>query len=558
MTEQMKDASSDAEKLSGGGAAKTSSTVKVAQHSAASISANERAELHRTIWRIANDLRGSVDGWDFKQYVLGMMFYRFISENLTEYINQSEYEAGAEGFDYAQMDDSEIDLDIAQEIVKERGFFLFPSQLFENVYAQARTDENLNETLEEVFQEVEKSTKGTQSERNFAGLFDDFDVNSKKFLGSSIQTRNSVLFNVMKAIAEMNLGFSYHDHSNDTFGDAYEYLMGMYAANAGKSGGEYYTPQEVSELLAHIAIDGKTQVGRVYDPACGSGALLLKFAKHLGIENVKEFLGQEKNPTTYNLCRINMLLHSVPFDKFDIAFGNTLTSPQHRDFEPFEAVVSNPPYSTKWEGDSNPLLINDDRYAPAGVLAPKARSDLAFTMHILSSLSEDGTAAIVEYPGVLYRGGAERKIREYLLRNNYVDAVIQLPPDLFFGTTIGTCIIVLKKGTRRDTSVLFVDASAEFERVGNKNRLLESHREKIYQTLRARENVQYFAQLVKNETLLEQDANLSVSSWVEAEDTREQINIDELNAQIEQIVARQTELRTQIDAIVAGLEGTEA
>ena len=557
MTEQVKDAPTDAEKLSGGGAAKTSSTVKVAQHSAASISANERAELHRTIWRIANDLRGSVDGWDFKQYVLGMMFYRFISENLTEYITYEEQEAGAKGFDYAQINDLEIDLDVVQEIVKERGFFLYPSQLFENVYAQARTDENLNETLEKVFQAVEESTKNTQSERNFSGLFDDFDVNSKK-LGSSVQDRNKTLYKLMGAVAEMNLETSYRQSANDTFGDAYEYLMGMYAANAGKSGGEYYTPQEVSELLARIATDGKTQVGRVYDPACGSGSLLLKFAKLLGTENVKEFLGQESNPTTYNLCRINMLLHNIPFDKFDIAHGDTLIAPQHRHLEPFEAIVSNPPYSTKWEGDSNPLLINDDRYAPAGVLAPKAKADLAFTMHMLSSLAEDGTAAIVEFPGVLYRGGAERKIREYLLRNNYVDAVIQLPPDLFFGTAIGTCIIVLKKGTRRDTSVLFVDASAEFERVGNKNRLLESHREKIYQAVRTRENVQYFAQLVKSETLLEQDANLSVSSWVEAEDTREQINIGELNAQIEQIVVRQTELRTQIDAIVAELEGTEA
>ena len=328
------------------------------------------------------------------------------------------------------------------------------------MYAQARTDENLNETLEKVFQEVETSTKNTPSARNFSGLFDDFDVNSKT-LGSSVQDRNKTLYKLMGAVAEMNLETSYRQSANDTFGDAYEYLMGMYAANAGKSGGEYYTPQEVSELLARIATDGKTQVGRVYDPACGSGSLLLKFAKLLGTENVKEFLGQESNPTTYNLCRINMLLHNIPFDKFDIAHGDTLIAPQHRHLEPFEAIVS------------NPLLINDDRYAPAGVLAPKAKADLAFTMHMLSSLAEDGTAAIVEFPGVLYRGGAERKIREYLLRNNYVDAVIQLPPDLFFGTAIGTCIIVLKKGTRRDTSVLFVDASAEFERVGNKNRLLE-------------------------------------------------------------------------------------
>jgi len=422
-----------------------------------------------------------------------------------------------------------------------------------NVRKRAANDENLNVTLERVFRNIEGSAVGTDSEDDLRGLFDDLDVNSAK-LGPTVAKRNEKLVKLLDAIGDLPLG-NFEDNSIDLFGDAYEYLMQMYASEAGKSGGEYYTPQEVSELLARITVVGKTQVNKVYDPAVGSGSLLLKFAKVLGLDNVRQgFFGQEINLTTYNLARINMFLHDVNYEKFNLAHGDTLTDPAHWDDEPFEAIVSNPPYSIKWDGDANPLLINDPRFAPAGVLAPKSKADLAFTMHILKWLAVNGTAAIVEFPGVMYRGGAEAKIRKYLIDNNYVDAVIQLPPDLFFGTTIATCILVLKK-SKRSNDILFIDASAEFVRGGNKNKLTEGNQQRILDTFIAREDVDHFARVVPNSEIAERDYLLSVSSYVEAEDTRVATDITALNAEIARIVARQSELRTAIDAIVADLEG---
>ncbi len=438
----------------------------------------------------------------------------------------------------------------------EKGFFILPSDLFANVRERAEDDENLNETLERVFKNIEASALGTDSEDDIKGLFDDLDVNSNK-LGSTVAKRNQKMVKLLDAIGDLPLG-RWEDNSIDLFGDAYEYLMQMYAANAGKSGGEYYTPQEVSELLARITVVGKKQVNKVYDPAVGSGSLLLKFDKVLGKNNVRQgFYGQEINLTTYNLARINMFLHDVNYSDFNLAHGDTLIDPQHWDDEPFEAIVSNPPYSIKWEGDSNPLLINDERFAPAGVLAPKSKADLAFTMHMLSWLAVNGTAAIVEFPGVLYRDGAEKKIRQYLVDNNYIDAVIQLPADLFFGTTIATCILVLKK-SKKTSDVLFIDASAEFKRVGNKNKLFEENQTRILEAFTTREPEDYFATVVSNEDIAANDYNIAVSSYVESEDTREEVDIAELNAEIVRIVARQAELRTAIDGIVADLEDADA
>ena len=513
---------------------------------------SQRTELHKTIWRIANDLRGSVDGWDFKSYVLGMLFYRFISENLAAYINKGEHEAGEADFNYARLPDAQAEFG-RKETVSEKGFYVLPSELFENVRRRAATDPNLNETLERVFKNIEGSAVGTDSEDDLKGLFDDLDVNSSK-LGNTVAKRNEKLVKLLDAIGDLPLG-NFEDNSIDLFGDAYEYLMQMYASQAGKSGGEYYTPQEVSEVLARITVIGKERVNKVYDPAAGSGSLLLKFAKVLGRENVGGFFGQEINLTTYNLARINMFLHDLNYEKFNIAHGDTLTDPQHWDDEPFEAIVSNPPYSIKWEGDANPLLINDERFAPAGVLAPKSKADLAFTMHILSWLAVNGTATIVEFPGVLYRGGAEQKIRKYLVDNNYVDAVIQLPPDLFFGTTIATCIIVLKK-SKTDNSVLFINASDEFKRAGNKNQLTPDNQQNILGALEDRVDVDHFVKLVPNEDIAANDYNIAVSSYIEAEDTREIVDITELNAEIGRIVSRQVELRASIDRIVADLEGS--
>lgn len=513
---------------------------------------NERAELHKTIWKIATDLRGNVDGWDFKQYILGTLFYRFISENLANYLNAAEREAGDSAFDYATLTPEAAELG-RKAVIEEKGFFILPEDLFQNVRAGARDNPNLNETLARVFTNIEASAVGTPSENDFKGLFEDLDVNSKK-LGPNVTKRNEKLVKLLDVIGSLPMGGAFDENTNDLFGDTYEFLMGMYASNAGKSGGEYYTPQEVSELLARITVAGKTEVNKVYDPACGSGALLLKFAKVLGPGKVRTgFYGQESNITTFNLARINMFLHDVPYEKFDIAHGDTLIDPAHWDDEPFEAIVSNPPYSQAWEGDASVTLINDERYAPAGVLAPKSKSDLAFVMHVLHWLAVDGTAAIVEYPGVLYRGGAEQKIREYLVGNNFVEAVIQLPPDLFFGTTTATCIIVLKK-SKPTSDIVFMEAGREFVRQGNKNKLAPENQQRILDALVARQDAEHFVKIVPNDQVLANDCKLSASAWVEGDDAREVVDIAALNAEVAEIVSRQSELRIKLDTIVAELE----
>ena len=512
----------------------------------------EREELHRAIWAIADELRGAVDGWDFKNYVLGTMFYRYISENLTSYINHGEWEADNDGFDYAWLSDVEAE-EAREGLVQEKGFFILPSELFCNVCKRAPGDENLNETLEGVFRHIEESAQGTQSEGSFAGLFDDYDVNSNK-LGATVAKRNEKLVKLLNGVAAMNLG-EVKDHEIDAFGDAYEYLMTMYASNAGKSGGEFFTPADVSELLTRLGTVGKTQVNKVYDPACGSGSLLLKAVKVLGPEGVRVgFFGQEINITTYNLCRINMFLHDIGYDKFDIACEDTLTNPQHWDDEPFELIVSNPPYSIKWAGDEDATLINDPRFAPAGVLAPKNKADLAFIMHSLAWLAPNGTAAIVCFPGVLYRGGAEKKIRQYLVDNNFIDCIIQLPSNLFFGTSIATCIMVLKKN-KTDSKTLFIDATKECIKVTNNNKLTPDNIARIVDTFAARREEAHLSHLASLEEIAGQEYNLSVSTYVEAEDTREKIDITALNAEIAQIVAREQVLRQEIDKIIGEIEG---
>ncbi|WP_371916292.1 type I restriction-modification system subunit M [Paenibacillus sp. FSL H8-0259] len=516
----------------------------------------EREELHRAIWAIADDLRGAVDGWDFKNYVLGTMFYRYISENLTAYINEGEIEAGNTNIDYAILSDKEAE-EARADLVHEKGFFILPSELFCNVRAKAMLDDNLNETLERVFNNIEESAKGRESENSFAGLFDDFDVNSNK-LGSTVAKRNERLAKLLDGVAAMNLG-SVKDHDFDAFGDAYEYLMTMYASNAGKSGGEFFTPADVSELLTRLGTVGKKTINKVYDPACGSGSLLLKAVKLLGKGAVTTgFYGQEINITTYNLCRINMFLHDIGFDKFDLECEDTLTNPQHWDDEPFELIVSNPPYSIKWAGDENPLLINDPRFSPAGVLAPKSKADLAFIMHSLSWLASNGTAAIVCFPGIMFRGGAEQKIRQYLIDNNYVDCVIQLPSNLFFGTSIATCIMVMKKN-KNDNKILFIDASNECIKVTNNNKLTSVNIERIVTTFANREEIKHFSHLASYDEVVKNDYNLSVSTYVEQEDKREVINIKVLNDEIKRIVARSEVLRAEIDAVIAEIEvGYEA
>lgn len=512
----------------------------------------QRAELFKTIWGIADEVRGAVDGWDFKAYILCFLFYRFISEDLAEYIDEGEREAGNESFSYAGLPDEEAEA-AREDVITEKGFFILPSQLFQNIAADPDKDPDLNVHIREIFDSIVASSVGTESEESFKGLFDDVDVTSNR-LGADLTERNERLAKIIEGIRDLDFG-SVRDAKIDMFGDAYEYLMNMYASNAGKSGGEFFTPQEVSELLARIVIGDRASVNKVYDPACGSGSLLLKFAKFLGQENVRVgFLGQEINPTTYNLCRMNMFLHHINYDRFHIARGDTLINPQHWDDEPFDAIVSNPPYSKKWVGDEDPTLINDPRFSPAGVLAPKKYSDLAFTMHMLSWLSSDGKAAIVEFPGILYRGRAEKKIRKYLIDNNFIEAVIQLPANLFFGVTIAVCVIVLSK-SKTDDRVLFVDASEEFVHEGNKNKLAPENIDRIYKAVHDRAEEEHFTRLVGIDEIGEHnDYNLSVGTYVEKRDTHEKIDIAELNERIRGIVAREQELREQIDAVVADLE----
>ena len=511
----------------------------------------EREELHRAIWAIADDLRGSVDGWDFKQYILGVMFYRYISEHLEKYIDKNEHDSGNKSFAYANLRDAEAET-IREEMVSDVGFFILPSELFCNVRRRAPQDENLNETLERVFKHIEESATGTSSEGDFSGLFDDIDVNSNK-LGATVAKRNERLVKVLNGIGDMKLEYT-DNNKTDAFGDAYEYLMSMYASNAGKSGGEFFTPQEVSELLMRLATVGKTEVDGVYDPACGSGSLLLKAEEVLGKGKVhRGFFGQEINITTYNLCRINMFLHGVGFDKFSIACEDTLIYPQHWDDEPFEVIVSNPPYSIKWAGDENPLLINDPRFAPAGVLAPRGKADLAFIMHSLAWLKTNGTASIVCFPGIMYRGGAEQKIRKYLIDNNFVDCVIQLPDNLFFGTSIATCIMVLKKN-KADTNVLFIDASKEFVKVTNNNRLEDKNIENVVKYFTDRADVEHVVKVAPYQLVKDNDYNLSVSTYVEKEDTREKVDIEKLNAELDEIVAREEVLRAEIKKIIEDIE----
>lgn len=510
----------------------------------------QRAELQRRIWQIANDVRGSVDGWDFKQYVLGTLFYRFISENFTNYI-----EADDESVNYAELPDEIITPEIKIDAIKTKGYFIYPSQLFKNVVATANTNPNLNTELKQIFSDIENSATGYPSELDIKGLFADFDTTSNR-LGNTVADKNSRLAAVLKGVAELDFG-DFEDNHIDLFGDAYEFLISNYAANAGKSGGEFFTPQCVSKLIARLALYGQDKVNKIYDPAAGSGSLLLQAKKQFDEHIIEEgFFGQEINHTTYNLARMNMFLHNINYDKFDIALGNTLMEPQFGDDKPFDAIVSNPPYSVKWVGSDDPTLINDERFAPAGVLAPKSKADFAFILHALSYLSAKGRAAIVSFPGIFYRGGAEQKIRQYLVDNNFVETVIALAPNLFFGTSIAVNILVLSKH-KPNTQTQFIDASGLFKSATNNNILEEEHIEQILKLFADKEDVPHLAKSVSNDEIAneENNYNLAVSSYVEPKDTREVINIDELNAQIRKTVANIDRLHAEIDKIVAEIEG---
>lgn len=509
----------------------------------------QRAELQAKIWKIANDVRGSVDGWDFKQFVLGTLFYRFISENFTNYI-----EGGDNSVDYANYPDDKITPEIKDDAIKTKGYFIYPSQLFVNVAKTANTNPNLNTDLKAIFDAIESSANGYPSEPDIKGLFADFDTTSTR-LGNTVESKNLRLAAVLKGVQELNFG-NFEDSEIELFGDAYEFLIGNYAANAGKSGGEFFTPTHVSKLIAQLAMHKQDKVNKIYDPAAGSGSLLLQAKKHFDNHIIEEgFFGQEVNHTTYNLARMNMFLHNINYDKFNIALGNTLTDPQYGDEKPFDAIVSNPPYSIKWIGDDDPTLINDDRFAPAGVLAPKSKADYAFVLHALSYLSSKGRAAIVCFPGIFYRGGAEQKIRKYLVDNNFVETIISLAPNLFYGTSIAVTILVLSKH-KTENKTQFIDASGEtfFKKVTNNNELTDTHIKKIMDMFDNKEDVEYVAKTIDNTKIAENDYNLSVSSYVEVRDTRRKVNIVELNNEISVTVAKINMLRSEIDVVIKKIE----
>lgn len=517
----------------------------------------ERNELHKNIWKIADEVRGAVDGWDFKQYVLGILFYRFISENINDYINADEHEAGELDFNYADLTDEEVKEVFGEnfkfEIVQEKGFFIFPSQLFANVVKDANSNINLNIDLNDIFKSIEASAVGFESENDIKGLFDDLDTTSNR-LGGTVEEKNKRLTSILNGINNINFT-NFEENGIDAFGDAYEFLISKYASNAGKSGGEYFTPQSVSKLLARLVMGGKEKINKVYDPTCGSGSLLLQMKKQFDDGIIEEgFFGQEVNPTNYNLGRMNMFLHNVNYDKFSIERGDTLLDPKHLDIKPFDAIVSNPPYSIPWEGKNDPTLINDERFAPAGVLAPNSKADYAFIMHTLHYLSSKGTAAIVCFPGIFYRNGAEQKIRKYLVENNFIDTIISLPSNLFFGTSIATYIMVLKKN-KQDNNILFVDATSMYKKETNNNILEAQNIDDIIKEFTNREDNDHVSKLISKNEIEENNYNLSVNTYVEKEDLTEQIDIKELNKEIEQIVKRQSKLRNSLDSIIQEIEG---
>lgn len=510
----------------------------------------QREELQAAIWKIANEVRGAVDGWDFKQFVLGTLFYRFISENFVLFM-----EDGDESIDYTHWPDEQLTQEVIHEVTKDKGYFIYPSQLFSHIAKNANTNPNLNTDLAAIFTAIEGSANGYQSEHDIKGLFADFDTTSNR-LGNTVEEKNRRLAAVIKGVESLDFG-NFEDNEIDLFGDAYEFLISNYAANAGKSGGEFFTPQNVSNLIARLATYGKTTVNKIYDPACGSGSLLLQAKKLFGEYFSEEgFFGQEINHTTYNLARMNMFLHNINYVKFDIALGDTLLHPQYGDQKPFDAIVSNPPYSVNWVGSDDPTLINDDRFAPAGVLAPKSKADFAFVLHSLNYLSARGRAAIICFPGIFYRGGAEQKIRKYLVDNNFVESVISLPPNLFYGTSIAVNILVLSKH-KTEPKTQFIDASGEdfFKKETNNNVLLPEHIDRILDIFGNKEEVQYVATSVDNAQIAENDYNLSVSSYVEAEDKREVIDINKLNTEVTETVKRIDTLRADIDEIIKELEG---
>ena len=500
------------------------------------MTASQRQVLESKLWAIANELRGNMGADEFRDYVLGLIFYKFLSEKVERAANK---ELEADKLKFKDVLDNQDLLDaLKEELLDTLGYFIEPKHLFKNLALRAVNKEIIIEDLGNAFKAVEHSTIGFDSEDEFAGLFEDVDLTSSK-LGKTVYQKNELISDVVKHLNEID--FKFEDIDSDILGDAYEYLIGNFASSAGKKAGEFYTPQQVSKILAKVVTLGKERIKSVYDPTCGSGSLLLRVAKEA---KVSDFYGQELNTTTYNLARMNMILHNVKFRDFDIQQGDTLEDPAHFNMK-FEAVVANPPYSIKWK--ANDLKLSDERFTPYGKLAPKSKADFAFVQHMIYQLDENGTMGIVLPHGVLFRGGAEGIIRQFLIEEkNYLDAVIGLPANLFFGTGIPTCILVFKKCREKDSNIMFIDASKEFEKVKTQNILLDEHVIKIVETYRDRIELEKYSRPVLLEEVKENDYNLNIPRYVDTFEEEEEIDLDEVANKIIEIDKEMIEIDKEI------------
>ena len=509
----------------------------------------QQAELHKKLWAIANDLRGTMDASEFRNYILGLIFYRYLSEKTEQRVVKLLEE---DNITYEEAwKDSEYQDGLKEELIAQIGYVIEPQDLYSAMVAEIEKGEQGNfdvEVLEKAISKIEESTLGHDSQEDFNHLFDDMDLTSSR-LGNSVKARSSL---ISKVIINLNeLDFMHEDAEIDVLGDAYEYLIGQFAANAGKKAGEFYTPQQVSKILAKIVTADKTDLKNVYDPTCGSGSLLLRIGNEA---NVRHYYGQELNSTTYNLARMNMLLHEVSFQNFDIELGDTLEHPHFEDMR-FEAVVANPPYSANWSADAK--FLDDERFSSYGKLAPKSKADFAFVQHMIYHLDDNGTMAVVLPHGVLFRGAAEGVIRQYLIEEkNYLDAVIGLPANVFYGTSIPTCILVFKKCRQDDNTVLFIDASNEFEKAKNQNNLTDGNVDKIVATYKNREVIDKYSYVATLDEIKENDYNLNIPRYVDTFEEEEQISLDEVATAIQQTQREIIQAEKELFALFGELHGT--
>lgn len=496
-----------------------------------------KQQLEQKLWAIADILRGSMDANEYKNYILGFIFYKYLSEKIVTFLNK-ELEQDELTFKQAYKTDDEYKEILEEESVESLGYFLEPKYLFETIVEKAKINEFILEDLERALKKIGDSAAGSESEDDFENLFEDVDLKSSK-LGKTPDEKNKKISEVILKLSEID--FKLEDTERDILGDAYEYLIGQFASSAGKKAGEFYTPQEVSKILAKIVTTGKTKIKKAYDPTCGSGSLLLRISKEA---KVADFYGQELNQTTYNLARMNMILHDIPFDDFDIKRGDSLEHPQHIDMQ-FDAIVANPPFSAKWSSDKK--FNEDPRFSEYGKLAPKSKADYAFVQHMIYHLSEDGCMAVVLPHGALFRGAAEEKIRTHLIKNkNYIDAIIGLPANIFYGTSIPTLIMVLKKCRNNEDDILFIDASQEYEKIKNQNKLRPEDIEKIVTTYKNREEIEKYSHKATIEEIEENDYNLNIPRYVDTFEEEEPIDLDEVVREIRKIDEEMKEVDAKI------------